>query len=423
MSPRQSPKKMNPILGLGLLLAGLLTVESLQQPNLPLKNHVPVSQIESWKGRRAAQELTKRNTEFGFKLFRKLASNSPDKNIFFSPLSISSAFAMLSLGAQDSTLDEIKEGFNFRDIPEKDLHEAFHYLIHRINQEGQNLKLNLTNTLFIDKKLKPQRKFLTNVKNQYNADTVPINFQNLEDTRRQINDYINEKTQGKINNLIKNIDPGTVMLLTNCIFFLARWKQEFDPKATKEEDFILDGKKSVKVPMMFRGGIYEAGYDEQLSCTVLEMPYQGTITAIFILPDKGKMKNVEEAINTDTLVRWKKLTTRKVVDISLPRFSITGTYDLKRTLSYLGITKIFEEHGDLTRISPHRSLKVGEAVHKAVLKMDEKGTEGAAGSGAQTLPMEKPLSITINRSFLVLIEDSVLSTTIFMGKITNPTGA
>lgn len=50
----------------------------------------------------------------------------------------------------------------------------------------------------------------------------------------------------------------------------------------------------------------------------------------------------------------------RVVDISLPRFSITGTYDLKRTLSYLGITKIFEEHGDLTRISPHRSLKVGE---------------------------------------------------------------
>lgn len=58
-----------------------------------------------------------------------------------------------------------------------------------------------------------------------------------------------------------------------------------------------------------------------------------------------------------------------------------------------------------------------------MLKMDEKGTEGAAGSGAQTLPMEKPLSITINRSFLVLIEDSVLSTIIFVGKIANPTGA
>ncbi|XP_029806841.1 serpin A12 [Suricata suricatta] len=413
---------MNPMLGLGLLLAGLLTVESLLQPNLPSKNHGTVNQTKSRHERKAAEELTKRNTEFGFKLYRKLASNSPDKNIFFSPLSISSAFAMLSLGAQDSTLDEIKEGFNFRGMPEKDLHEGFHYLIHRINQERQRLKLYLTNTLFIDKKLQPQKKFLTSVKNQYSADTVPTNFQNLEDTRKQINDYVSQKTQEKINNLIKNIDPGTVMLLTNTIFFRARWQQEFDQKSTKEGDFILDGNKSVKVPMMFRGGMYKVGYDEQLSCTVLEMPYEGTITAIFILPDKGKMKNVEEALNMDTLVRWKKQMTQRVVDVSLPRFSISGTYDLKRTLSYLSITKIFEEHGDLTRISPHRSLKVGEAVHKAVLKMDEKGTEGAAGSGAQTLPMEKPLSFIMNHPFLVVIEDSILHAVVFIGKITNPTG-
>lgn len=222
---------MSSMLGLSLLLAGLLTVESLLQPNLSLKNHGPVNQIESLKGRRAAQELTKRNTEFGFKLYRKLASNSPNKNIFFSPFSISLAFSMLSLGAQDSTLDEIKKGFNFRDMPEKDLHEGFHYLIHRINQEGQDLKLQLTNTLFIDKKLQPQKKFMTNIKNEYNTDTIPTNFQNLEDTRKQINDYVSQKTQGKINNLIKNIDPGTVMLLTNCIFFRGKawgmlaWKE------------------------------------------------------------------------------------------------------------------------------------------------------------------------------------------------------
>ena len=46
--------------------------------------------------------------------------------------------------------------------------------------------------------------------------------------------------------------------------------------------------------------------------------------------------------------------------MSLPRFSILGTYDLKKILSYVGVTKIFEEHGELTRIVPNRSLKVGE---------------------------------------------------------------
>ncbi|XP_045671728.1 serpin A12 [Ursus americanus] len=413
---------MNCMLGLGLLLAGLLTVEGLLKSDFPPKYLGPASQIQSWKGRRAAEELTKRNTDFSCKLYRKLASNSPNKNVFFSPLSISTAFSMLSLGAQDSTLDEIKRGFNFRNMPERQLHEGFHYLIYRMNQGSQDLELDLKNTLFIDRKLQPQKQFLRDVKNLYNADTVPTNFQNLEDTRKRINDYVSQKTRGKIHNLIKNITPGTVMLLTNCIFFRARWQHEFDPKATKEEDFILDGNKRVKVPMMFRGGMYDAGYDNQLSCTILEMPYQGTIAATFILPDEGKMKTVEEALKMDTLDRWKKLITRRVVDVSLPRFSITGNYDLKRTLSHLGVTKIFEEHGDLTRIAPHRSLKVGEAVHEAVLKMDEKGTEGAAGSGAQTLPMETPLSIKLNKPFLVLIRDSVVSTIIFLGKIVNPTG-
>jgi hypothetical protein len=50
----------------------------------------------------------------------------------------------------------------------------------------------------------------------------------------------------------------------------------------------------------------------------------------------------------------------RVVDVSVPKLHISGTYNLKKTLTQLGIGKIFEENGDLTRISPHRSLRVGE---------------------------------------------------------------
>ncbi|XP_016067974.1 PREDICTED: serpin A12 [Miniopterus natalensis] len=413
---------MNPPLGLGLLLAGLLTVEGLLKPNVSPKNHGAVSLAQEWKGRRAAQELARQNVDFGFKLYRKLASTGPSKNIFFSPISISTAFSVLCLGAQNTTLAEIKQGLNFRGMSEKGLHEGFHYLIQSLNQKTQDLQLDLENSLFIDQRLRPEEKFMADAKNLYNANSVPTNFQNLENAQKQINDYVSQKTQGKIDNLIKNIDPGTVMLLVNCIIFRARWRYEFDPKATKEKDFFLDENKPVKVPMMFHGGMYAVGYDEQLGCTVLEMPYFNNVTATFVLPDKGRMRQVEEALTLTTFDRWKKLITRRVVDVSLPRFSITGTYDLKKTLSQLGITKIFEAHGDLTRIVPNRSLKVGEAVHKAKLKIDEKGTEGAAGSGMQTLPMERPLSFKLNRSFLLMITENLTPTMLFMGKIANPAG-
>ncbi|XP_036281704.1 serpin A12 [Pipistrellus kuhlii] len=414
---------MNFTLGLGLLLAGFLTVEGLLKPSHSPKHHGAMSRAQEQQGRRAAQELARRNLGFGFNLYKKLAANSPGKNIFFSPVSISTAFAMLCLGAQNTTLAEIKQGLNFQKMPEKDLHGGFHYLIQKLNQKAEGLQLTLENTLFLDQRLRPEKRFMADAKDLYNADSVPTNFQNTEYAQKQINDYVSKQTQGKINNLVKNIDAGTVMLLVNCIFFRARWLHEFDPKATKEGDFFLEENRPVKVPMMFHGGMYAVGYDEQLGCTVLEMPYFNNITATFVLPDKGAMRRAEEALTLDTFDRWKKLVTRRVVDVFLPRFSITGTYDLKKTLSHLGITKVFQEYGDLTRIVPNRSLKVGEATHKAKLRIDEKGSEGAAGTGMQTLPMERPMTFKLDRAFLLMIAENLTPTMLFMGKIANPAGS
>ncbi|XP_060036999.1 translation initiation factor IF-2 isoform X2 [Erinaceus europaeus] len=112
----------------------------------------------------------------------------------------------------------------------------------------------------------------------------------------------------------------------------------------------------------------------------------------------------------------------RVVDVFVPKFTITGSYDLKRTLSYMGVSKIFEEQGELTGISPHRSLKVGKAVHKAKLKMDERGVEVAAGTGAQTLPMETPVTYKLNRPFLMILSDKTMQSVLFLGKLANLSG-
>ncbi|XP_030659051.1 serpin A12 [Nomascus leucogenys] len=413
---------MNPTLGLAIFLAVLLTVKGLLKPSFSPTNYKALSQAQGWKQRMAAKELARQNMDFGFKLLKKLTFNNPGRNIFLSPLSISTAFSMLCLGAQDSTLDEIKQGFNFRKMPEKELHEGFHYIIHELVQKTQDLKLSIGNMLFIDHRLQPQRKFLEDAKNFYSAETILTDFQNLEVTQKQINDFISHKTHGKINNLIENIDPGTVMLLANYIFFRARWKHEFDPNVTKEEDFFLEKNSSVKVPMMFRSGMYQVGYDDKLSCTILEIPYQKNITAVFILPDEGKLMHLEKGLQVDTFSRWKTLLSRRVVDVSVPRLHMTGTFDLKKTLSYIGVSKIFEEHGDLTKIIPYRSLKVSEAVHKAELKMDERGTEGSAGTGAQTLPMQTPLVVKIDKPYLLLIYSEKIPSVLFLGKIVNPVG-
>jgi serpin peptidase inhibitor clade A protein 3 len=210
---------MNLVLGLGLLLAGILTAQGLLQPSQSPNSHATTGQDRELKERRNARKLARHNMQFGFKLLKKLSARSPRQNIFFSPMSISTAFSMLSLGAQDSTLAEIKQGFNFKEMSDKDQHQGFHYLLHRLKQESQDIRLDLGNTLFIDQRLQLQQKFLRAAKSMYDAETVPTNFQNLDASQREINDYVSQKTHGRIRNLIRNIDPGTVMLLTNYIFF------------------------------------------------------------------------------------------------------------------------------------------------------------------------------------------------------------
>ncbi|XP_039767921.1 serpin A12 isoform X2 [Ornithorhynchus anatinus] len=240
--------------------------------------------------------------------------------------------------------------------------------------------------------------------------------------RDQINGYVDQKTQGKIPDLIGNLDSESALVLASYIFFQAQWEKKFDPRQTQEDDFFLTEDKSIKVPMMYRGGMYRYGYDDQLSCTILEMPYKGNATGLFILPDERNLERVEAELQKDTVARWKKLITRRSIDVSLPKFSISGTYDLKPLLYKMGIMKVFTEYGELSKIAAQHSLKLTKAVHKAVLKIDEKGTEGAAGSSVEAMPMIMPSLVKFNQPFLVIITDDFTDSILFLGKVANPAG-
>ncbi|XP_038602731.1 serpin A12 [Tachyglossus aculeatus] len=372
-------------------------------------------------GKRASIQLVPHNSEFAFDLFRKVASCSSGKNIIFSPLSISTAFAMLSLGARGGTLTELFKGLDFAKMPVEEVHTGFRYLIHALSQPDRNLQLNMGNVLFIEEQIRPLQNFLIGIRQQYAAEAIPIDFHDPLAARDQINSYVDQKTQGRILDLIGNLDSGSVLVLASYIFFQAQWEKKFNPKQTQEGDFFLMENKSIKVPMMYRGGMYRTCYDDQLSCTILEMPYEGNATGLFILPERN-LESVEAELRKDTVARWKKLMTRRSIDVSIPKFSISATYDLKSLLNKMGIVKVFTEHGELSRIAAGHSLKLTKAVHKAVLKIDEKGTEGAAGSGVEAMPMIMPSVLTFNRPFLLVITDDFTNSVLFMGKIANPAG-
>uniref|UniRef100_A0A8C0J2Y7 Serpin domain-containing protein n=1 Tax=Chelonoidis abingdonii TaxID=106734 RepID=A0A8C0J2Y7_CHEAB len=367
-------------------------------------------------------KLAPSNADFAFRLYKQITSEAPKKNIFFSPISISTAFAMLALGAKSATLTQILEGlaFNLTELQEKEIHDGFHNLIHILNHPDSQLQLDMGNALFLKEKLKTLEKFLADAKNLYEGEAFSINFKNTAEAQKHINDYVEKKTHGKIVELVKDLDPETAMILVSYIFFKGKWEKPFLPEDTKERDFFVDEETIVKVPMMHRMGRFDLHFDTELSCTVVQLYYNGSATAFFILPNKGKMKQVEDALWKETVSRWSNALHLSSANLYIPKFSISATYDLKNHLTKMGITDVFTKQADLSGITGEPELQVSRVVHKAVLNIDERGTEASAATAVEIMPMSVPLNIEFNSPFLVMIFDRTTNSTLFIGKINNP---
>lgn len=230
--PETPESKMKPTFSLCLLLVGLHTVALChQRPRYRKKQgdakgtyypeHSSQWEEASPLKNKTFVKLVFSNADFAFSFYNLVASEAMDKNIFFSPISISASFAMLALGAKAVTLTQILEGlaFNLKKTQEQEIHEGFCQLLHKLNRSDSEFQLNLGSALFVEETLKPLQKFLDDVKNFYESEVFSTDFNNSVGAESQINSYIEEKTNGKIVKLVENLDPLTAMVLINYVFF------------------------------------------------------------------------------------------------------------------------------------------------------------------------------------------------------------
>uniref|UniRef100_A0A8D2M6G1 Serpin domain-containing protein n=1 Tax=Zonotrichia albicollis TaxID=44394 RepID=A0A8D2M6G1_ZONAL len=339
------------------------------------------------------------NTDFAFRFYRQATTQEPDKNIFFSPVSISAALALVALGSRGSSQAQLLEGlaFNLTSIQKEEIHHGFGQLLRLLSRPGSQVQLSMGSTLFMDKRLKPMKTFLRDIKKLYRGKAVSSSFQNSTQAKKEINDYVKNKTRGNINQILEDLDPNTLMVIYSTPFFLF-----------------------FEVEMMTRDGFYKAYSDRKLSCKVVQIPYKGDVTAFFILPNKGKLKQLEHALTKNTVSKWER-SLQRWMELHIPKLSISGTYDLKRILMNLGVTEVFSNRADLSGITGNPDVKVSKATHKALLKIHENGTEAAAVSSIDFLPHSAPPIVKFNHPFLLLIVDHYTQSILFMGKIVNPT--
>ncbi|TDH13380.1 hypothetical protein EPR50_G00056780 [Perca flavescens] len=370
--------------------------------------------------------VTEANQEFSFRLYRKLAADadSQGKNIFFSPASVSTALAALSVGAQGETHRQLFSGLGFNSslLTQTDVDQAFQMFLQRANNTSQDASEGTA--VFVDNRFKPKPEFLQTLKQSYFTDGFNVDFSQSKESAGTINKYVEEKTNGKIDQLVKDLDPNTVMCLISYIYYKGKWATQFDPELTKQDDFNVDENTKVSVDMMNLEDRLHTYHDYDLNTMVLQLPFNSSYSMLLMLPDA--MATLENAISPNHVTKWLKAMMRpRRHDVYIPKFSIKTSYNLNDVLSEMGMTDMFGGRANLRGISEEQGLAVSKVVHKATLDVDEAGATAAAATSINMRLKSNPYLpapvLKFNRPFMVLITERNTEKILFLGKIINPT--
>ncbi|XP_023285742.1 alpha-1-antitrypsin homolog [Seriola lalandi dorsalis] len=375
----------------------------------------------SSEGEMSCHKLSSPNADFGFALYKSLnAKAAAGKNIFYSPLGISTALSMLSTGARGETQSQLFSSLGYSGHDQAQINEAYQHLFHMLGHSQEDQQLDVGNAVAVRSGFTPLEKFLKDVKAFYSGESFNVDFTKPVEAAAEINRFIAGKTQDKIKDMVKDLDPEMAMVLINFVYFRGQWEKPFDSNQTHKADFQVDETTKVQVDMMRRMGRYDFYQDADNHTTVIMLPYKGNTSMMIVLPDEGKMAEVEGYINKDYIQNWHDKLFRNSVDLFLPKFSISADASLDDTLKELGMTNAFSDNADFSGMSDEVKLKVSKVSHQAVLSVDETGTEAAAGTTLEVMPMSMPDTMTLNRPFLVFILEHSTKSILFMGKINNP---
>ncbi|XP_032078411.1 leukocyte elastase inhibitor-like isoform X2 [Thamnophis elegans] len=375
------------------------------------------------------EKLADANSQFALDLFQEL--KDPTGNVFFSPFSISSALAMVALGARGNTASQLLKTLHFEGV--EDLHSLFHRLNTKINRSNAPYILKLANRLYGEKTFNFLSDFLTGTKNMYEAELSTVDFSSApHETKKEINQWVEQQTEGEIPDLLPegSINEMTKLVLVNAVYFKGNWENPFEEEDTEDKPFRLNKREKKTVRMMFTVEKLPFRYIPECKCRVLELPYEGKdLSMIILLPDKIEdnstgLEQLEHQLTLEKLQEWTHpidMTSDMYIYVHLPKFQLEENYDLKSYFEALGLIDMFERgKANLSGMSGSQDLHVSKIVHRSFLEVNEVGTEAPAATALTDDCLELEQEFNADHPFLFFIRHNPTNTILFLGRFASP---
>ncbi|MEN9221290.1 MAG: serpin family protein [Thermostichus sp. BF3_bins_97] len=414
---------------LGLLILGSRSVA--QSPETPVR--IPFEPTVTYGEGYGEEAVAKQaQTRFTLKLFDQLLQQHPEENLFFSPLSVRLALSMVYNGASGETQAAIAEVLEAEELSITELNwtnaQWVRHLVERshpspgADEEEAKVQVQIANGLWVDQTVTLRPQFLQALASYYQAVVNRVDLGSRQ-TVEDINTWVEDRTQGKIDRIVDRLSRDDLMVLLNAIYFKGDWTQPFDPARTEMRPFTRPDGSQVQVPLMAQSGRY--GYLETDQVQVVRLPYgQGEMEMLVLLPKAGvDLETLRADLNPDTWQEWTGSLQVRAGSVRIPKFNLAYETDLIPVLDQLGMGIAFSDRADFSQMTSEPA-QISQVLHKAVIEVNEEGSEAAAVTGViisrTAIDREEPFQLVADRPFWFAIRDTETGAVLFMGSVMDP---
>ena len=369
------------------------------------------------------RQVTTAGEQFGIDLFKSLAAE--EQNVFISPLSVSMALGMTLNGARNETETAMRATLGFGAMGQDEINSAYQSLIQLLTSIDPKVQFEIANSIWAHSQFAVEQEFIHVNKTFFDALVKVIDFR-APSAPDQINNWVDDKTHGKINKVIDKIGAQTVMYLINAIYFNGTWTYEFKKEDTQDDRFRVNEDLFVTVPFMRQSNDHFSYFDNDLM-QAIDLPYgngQFRMTVLLPMYDKS-VDDIISALTPHSWAAWMGAFSEQKGTLALPKFKLEYKKSLVEVLASLGMAPAFSDHADFTGINKNGGLAISDVIHKTFVDVYEEGTEAAAVTVVEMMATSVGgesggFNMRVDRPFLFAIREKSSGVILFIGKMNNP---
>ena len=413
-----------------LILAGLVSQQEASSIDFfdnasTLATQSTVSQTDMSQAAASTTQLVDANNRFGFELFTRLQTSSKLENVFISPQSVAIALAMLRNGTAGETLAEINSTLGLEPYDADSINRSYSQLIETLTTADESIDLAIANSLWIDENIELEDSFINTTQEFYRSRATNLDFADPS-ARETINNWVASNTAHQIPQIVDRITPEDMLYLINAVYFKGSWTKKFNPSQTTQQPFTLDADTTKSVEMMSQSGDYRYYENEQFQAVRLPYGLQEEMGMYIFLPQPDRNLNqFNRQLNADSWREWLSQMRSQPGSLTLPKFRLEYDLELKNVLTAMGIEQAFDPaRADFSAMTDSE-LAVDTVKHKAVVEVNEAGTEAAGVTSigvriTSAMPQDESFNMKIDRPFFFAIRDDITETILFMGNVVEP---